>query len=153
MISIVFARLQRIFPSSLTLPGLISGSRDTQNIAISPKTCFDAVALSHARPRDDLAKEPEATMIQPNELKSGLRMDIANGVIATTSKVWEILSASYNGNLERIKELVSECSELIYAQYNYTPPIHFAVREGHAQLVNYLLKNGAHNPVIEFIRF
>lgn len=73
-------------------------------------------------------------------------MDVANGVFSTTTKVWEILVASYNGNLQRLKELVSECPELIYAQYNYTPPIHFAVREGHTALVNYLLENGAHNP-------
>jgi uncharacterized protein len=85
-------------------------------------------------------------MIQPNELKSGLKMEVTNGVLSTTTKVWEILFASYKGDLQRIKELVSECPELIYAQYNYTPPIHFAVREGHVALVAYLLENGAHDP-------
>ena len=85
-------------------------------------------------------------MIQPNELKAGFRMEVANGVFSTTTRVWEILFASYNGNLQLVKELVSGCPELIFAQYNYTPPIHFAVREGHVTLVNYLLENGAHNP-------
>ncbi len=42
--------------------------------------------------------------------------------------------------------MVDECPELIYAQYNYHPPIHFAVREGHLDLVRYLLRNGAHAP-------
>jgi ankyrin repeat protein len=32
---------------------------------------------------------------------------------------------------------------LIRAEYNYTPPIHFAVREGHLPVVRYLLKQGA----------
>ena len=85
-------------------------------------------------------------MIQPNELKLPLPVDVANGVVSTTTKVWEILLASYHGNLPKVKELVGECPELIYAQYNYAPPIHFAVREGHAALVNYLLENGAHDP-------
>ena len=85
-------------------------------------------------------------MIQPNELKLFLPMVIPNGVISSTHKVWNILSASHEGNRERVKELVEECPELAYAQYNYTPPIHFAVREGHVELVNYLLKEGAHDP-------
>lgn len=73
-------------------------------------------------------------------------MKVANGVVSTTTKVWETLFASYTGNIQRLKELVSECPELIYAQYNYAPPIHFAVREGHIALVNYLLENGAYDP-------
>jgi len=84
-------------------------------------------------------------MIQPNEMCLELPMDVANGV-STTSKVWEILAASRDGNLEKVKDLVDECPGLIYAQYNYTPPIHFAVREGHIDLVNYLLGKGAHDP-------
>lgn len=40
----------------------------------------------------------------------------------------------------------ADCPELLFAQYNYTPPIHFAVREGHADLVAYLLAQGAHDP-------
>jgi ankyrin repeat protein len=30
--------------------------------------------------------------------------------------------------------------------FNYTPPIHFAIREGHTQLASYLLDKGAHDP-------
>jgi len=85
-------------------------------------------------------------VIQPLEMKLNLPMEVANGVISTTTKVWDILAASHDGNIERVKELVNECYELIYAQYNYTPPIHFAVREGHTELVKYLLDNGAHDP-------
>jgi len=73
-------------------------------------------------------------------------MEISNGVLSTTTHVWNILVASRDGNLQRVKELVHECPELIYAQYNYTPPIHFAVREGHLHLVNFLLDHGAHDP-------
>lgn len=85
-------------------------------------------------------------MLQPPELKLNLPIKLASGVISNTSKVWEILVASKVGNLDGIQNLVAECPELIYAQYNYTPPIHFAVREGHLDLVEYLLDQGAHDP-------
>jgi len=80
-------------------------------------------------------------------------MKLSNEVVSTTTKVWNILSASYKGELEEVKKMVDHCPELIYAQYNYTPPIHFAVREGHTELVKYLLANGAHNPVYKFYPF
>lgn len=73
-------------------------------------------------------------------------MKLSNGVVSDTKSVWNILVASAKGDLEAIKKMVDSCPELIYAQYNYTPPIHFAVREGHTQLVKYLLDNGAHDP-------
>jgi ankyrin repeat protein len=84
-------------------------------------------------------------MIQPNEMKLNLPMEVANGVMATTATVWKMLVAAHNGDLEAIKEMVDACPELIYAQYNYTPPIHFAVREGHLNLVKYLLALGAYD--------
>lgn len=77
-------------------------------------------------------------------------MKVGNGTISTTTNTWEILLASHEGNIQKVKALVKECSDLIYAQYNYAPPVHFAVREGHADLVNYFLDNGAHDPDYKF---
>src|SRR6187401_74504 len=91
-------------------------------------------------------------MIQPHEMKLNLPMKLSNDVVSTT-KVWNILVASRNGNLEEVKHLIKECPELIYAQYNYTPPIHFAVREGHVELVKYLLSNGAYDPTYKTYPF
>ena len=85
-------------------------------------------------------------MVQPLELKLNLPMEISNGIITTTAKVWDILLASKKGNLEAVKRLTDECPELMYAQYNYTPPVHFAVRERHVDLVKFLLDNGAFDP-------
>lgn len=73
-------------------------------------------------------------------------MELSNGIVSTTTSVWAVLTASRNGDLSRVKELGAACPELIYAQYNYTPPIHFAVREGHTALVEYLLDEGAYDP-------
>jgi len=92
-------------------------------------------------------------MIQPNELKLELPVKLSNDVVSTTTKVWNILSASYKGDMDAVKRMAEDCPELIYAQYNYTPPIHFAVREGHIELVKYLLANGAHSPGYRFYPF
>lgn len=92
-------------------------------------------------------------MIQPIELSSELPMKLSNDVVSTTTKVWNILVASKNGDLNSVKKMGEECHELLYAQYNYTPPIHFAVREGHIELVKYLLDNGAHDPAYKIYPF
>src|SRR6187200_1695325 len=90
-------------------------------------------------------------MIQPHEMKLNLPMKLSGEIVSSTTKVWNILVASRNGNLEEVKHLVNGCPELVYAQYNYTPPIHFAVREGHLSLVKYLLDRGALDP--EYITY
>ncbi|NOT49145.1 MAG: hypothetical protein HOP17_15555 [Acidobacteria bacterium] len=92
-------------------------------------------------------------MIQPPELKLDLPIKLSNRAISTTTKVWNILTASYKGDLDTIKQLVDECPELAYAQYNYAPPIHFAVREGHTEIVEFLLTLGAHDPDYKFYPF
>lgn len=91
-------------------------------------------------------------MIQPTEMKLELRMDVHNSK-STTSKVWEMLVASHEGNLDRVQALAQENPGLLYAQYNYTPPIHFAVREGHVNLVKYLLGQGALDPTYRIYPF
>lgn len=82
-------------------------------------------------------------MTQPYEMKLNLPMGLSNDVMSTTAKVWDMLVASKEGDLDKVKTMTADCPDLIYAQYNYTPPIHFAVREGHIDLVRYLLEQGA----------
>ena len=57
--------------------------------------------------------------------------------------VWAMFCASRAGDLDRVKALASSRPELIRCEYNYTPSIHFAVREGHLPVVRYLLEQGA----------
>jgi uncharacterized protein len=92
-------------------------------------------------------------MIQSNEMKFDLPMEIANGVVSSTTDVWAMLVASSKGDLEAVKRLSERCPELLYAKYNYTPPIHFAAREGHMALVRYLLEQGAYDPLYKVYPF
>ena len=62
---------------------------------------------------------------------------------APADTVWSMFIAAHAGDLDRVKALVARHPGLARHEYNYTPPIHFAVREGHAALVRFLLDRGA----------
>jgi len=85
-------------------------------------------------------------MVQPYELGLHLPVKLSNEVLSTTTEVWQMLEAAKSGDIARVKQMAKDCPALVYAQYNYTPPIHLAVREGHRELVQYLLSLGAHDP-------
>lgn len=85
-------------------------------------------------------------MIQPVEMRNALPMQVHGGVWSTTTEVWDTLVASRDGNLDRVRHLCSRCAELSSCQYNYTPPLHFAVREGHLPVVRELVERGGLDP-------
>jgi uncharacterized protein len=92
-------------------------------------------------------------MIQPHELKTELPVKLANGKLSTTAKVWRMLVVAREGDLNSVRILTEECPGLVYAQYNYTPPVHLAVREGHSALVKFLLDRGAYDPLYKIYPF
>jgi ankyrin repeat protein len=71
-------------------------------------------------------------MIKPQELDSD------EGHV-----IWDALVASDRGDVARLRELLDRNPGLGRAEYWYTPAIHFAVREGHANAVRLLLAAGA----------
>src|SRR5215468_2117248 len=73
-------------------------------------------------------------MIQPFELKETRPMELHDAVVSTTTDVWNMLTASRDGDLDRAKELAQRCPALIACQYDYTTPLHFAVCNGHLAL-------------------
>jgi ankyrin repeat protein len=56
---------------------------------------------------------------------------------------WEVITAAASGDTETMRRLLAANPGLSRAGYFYTPPIHFAVREGHAEIVQMLLDSGA----------
>jgi len=57
--------------------------------------------------------------------------------------IWSMLRAALEGDLARVRTLEAGEPNLIRAEYWYTQPLHFAVREGHADVVRTLLELGA----------
>lgn len=82
-------------------------------------------------------------MIKPIEFREDKSITLPNGETSTTAAVWAMLTASRNGDLDQIKQLLSKSLGLVTCEYNYTPPLHFAVREGHADVTRFLLECGA----------
>ena len=66
------------------------------------------------------------------------------------SDIWEMLCAAIAGDVEQIRRLLKRDPNLVRAEYWYTRPIHFAVREGHLEAVKTLIAAGA-DPT--FIRY
>lgn len=85
-------------------------------------------------------------MLTPIEMQRTLPMALHGGAKSTTTEVWAMLSAAFAGDVARAQELMAQRPELATCQYNYTPPLHFAVREGHLALVKALVDRGAYDP-------
>lgn len=85
-------------------------------------------------------------MLTPVEVERPLPMTLHGGASATTTEVWAMLSACRAGDLAQARELMARRPELATCQYNYTPPLHFAVREGHVELVRELVERRAYDP-------
>lgn len=82
-------------------------------------------------------------MIQPREMEEVHPIKLHAGGVSTTTEVWNMLSASFDGDVDRVAALVDSNRQLLTCQYDYTSPLHFAVREGHVELVKLLLDCGA----------
>jgi ankyrin repeat protein len=85
-------------------------------------------------------------MVQPVEMRTTRPMTLHGGVMSSTTEVWDMLCATWDGDLDRVTALVARRPELSTCQYNYTPPLHFAVREGHLAVVRALVERGALDP-------
>jgi ankyrin repeat protein len=59
------------------------------------------------------------------------------------SDAWEALSAAAAGDVETLRRQLARDPDLHRREYWYTPPLYFAVREGHEDAVRLLLEAGA----------
>ena len=82
-------------------------------------------------------------LIRPVEMASGKPQTLADGTVVTTDDVYAMFVATRAGDLRAVKQLVERAPAIATVEYNYTPPIHFAVREGHLAVTQLLLDRGA----------
>ena len=83
------------------------------------------------------------TLVRPVELTSGRRWKLSDGTDAPADDVFAMFVAARDGDVATAARLVAHTPLLAIVEYNYTPPIHFAVREGHVRIVQLLLEHGA----------
>ena len=82
-------------------------------------------------------------LIRPIELTSGRTWKLGDGSNSSTDDVYTMFAAARDGDLETVRRLVARTAALATVEYNYTPPIHFAVREGHREITAFLMERGA----------
>lgn len=57
--------------------------------------------------------------------------------------IWQVLNAARDGDASRLRTMLKADPTLVDAEFWYTPPLHFAVREGHLEATRMLLDAGA----------
>ena len=57
--------------------------------------------------------------------------------------VWQVLNAARDGDAFRLRAMLEDDPTLVQAEFWYTPPLHFAVRESHLDAARTLLDAGA----------
>lgn len=80
-------------------------------------------------------------MTQPASMKTKTYVsgvDVLNGHDA-----WAMFTACASGDIDRVRKLLEKNPQLVNAQFWYQFPIHFAVRDGNTELVEFLLNHGA----------
>ncbi len=82
-------------------------------------------------------------LVCPVELSPGRRWTLGDGTLVPTDDTFAMFVAARDGDVGTVKQLVSRTPLLATVEYNYTPPIHFAVREGHREITEFLLDHGA----------
>jgi ankyrin repeat protein len=89
------------------------------------------------------ARPAKREPIRPIQLAPSRVLDMPGGGQAPSDAAWEMFLAAREGDLARVRALATRYPRLELFEYNYTPPIHFAVREGHDAIVRFLVERGA----------
>jgi len=64
------------------------------------------------------------------------------------AETWEFLTSVFEGNMDRVQEMLRRDPSLVRAEYAYLQPLHYAVKAGRLEMVQLLLDAGA-NPLAE----
>src|SRR5687768_3507198 len=104
-----------------------------------------AALVRHVESVSDGSKSSrfDKPLIRPVEMRGTRPVRLADGSTTTTDAIYTMFAATREGDVARVKALADQTPGLALHEYNYTPPIHFAVREGHLELVKFFLERGA----------
>ena len=95
----------------------------------------------NAPSRDEHFAERIASLTRPEAMNTERYV---YGVVPVDGRdAWALFCASAAGDLARVRDLLNRDPNLVNVQYWYQFPMHMAVREGHADVVQLLLEEGA----------
>ena len=57
--------------------------------------------------------------------------------------IWQVLNAARDGDTTRLRAMLEDDPALVNAEFWYTPPLHFAAREGHLDATRMLVEADA----------
>lgn len=92
--------------------------------------------------REDALVDKVMRLIAP-AMTDALWQDNPGAWDCDPADIWAMLCAALMGDAGRVRALAKRAPDLVRAEYWYTQPLHFAVREGHADVVRALLELGA----------
>ena len=103
-----------------------------------PSFLFRAPEIPFAQGYDGPMNQPQ--LLKPHELTADRRDWTGRW---RGDDIWRVLNAARDGDTRLLKALLEREPTLAQAEYWYTPPLHFAVREGHLDAVRLLVDAGA----------
>ena len=137
-------RFAAIIPRFANATGLDAQLADAQFVVAREYGFDNWTALTNhvEEPKSD-GQPGHRPPIRPIELAPSKNVKLPGGGYAPSDAAWEMFLAAREGDLARVESLAKRYATLERFEYNYTPPIHFAVREGHADIVRFLVDHGA----------
>ena len=142
--AVAATRFAAIIPKFARATGLEALLADAQFVVAREYGFENWAALTSYVERPTPSGNPGNRMpIRPVELAPSKNVELPIGGHAPSDAAWEMFLAAHAGDLGRVELLARRYPGLERFEYNYTPPIHFAVREGHANVVRFLIERGA----------
>ena len=141
---VAVTRFAAIIPRFASATGLDAQLADAQFV-VAREYGFEnwAALTTEVEQLADPARPTKREPIRPIQLAPSRVVDLPDGGQAPSDAAWEMFTAAREGDLARVRSLATRYPGLDRFEYNYTPPIHFAVREGHDAIVRFLIERGA----------
>lgn len=120
-----------------------AGSLATVNVLIDAGADVNAADRWSETPMHEAIRQKHEEVVLRLEEAGAIRENDADGFDAADKPSIELVQFSNDGNLAAVKERVSAGVSVNVVDYDQRTPLHFACSQGHEEVVDFLLLNGA----------